>query len=349
MENKKKQKCIKKIEVNKICLGMILLVCLVLSACGNDFSYSVSSTINLTGPSDWKENLPPYTGKESIALNNNVPYFTEEEITTEVFENYSELDGLGRCQVAFANICQELMPTTERGQIGNVRPSGWHTVKYDVIADKYLYNRCHLIGFQLAGENANEKNLITGTRYLNVEGMLPWENKVADYVKDTGNHVLYRVTPDFEGDNLVASGVRIEAFSVEDEGAGICFHVYCYNVQPGVGINYADGESWLDEDGTGGGAKNGQPEDMLAQVEQPTDEMNDASEHVPITEKTENGLEGQQKGEEKEYVLNTNTKRFHYPHCDSVSDMKDKNRENFKGKRETLIDNEYVPCKRCKP
>ena len=173
MENKKKQKCIKKIEVNKICLGMILLVCLVLSACGNDFSYSVSSTINLTGPSDWKENLPPYTGKESIALNNNVPYFTEEEITTEVFENYSELDGLGRCQVAFANICQELMPTTERGQIGNVRPSGWHTVKYDVIADKYLYNRCHLIGFQLAGENANEKNLITGTRYLNVEGMLP--------------------------------------------------------------------------------------------------------------------------------------------------------------------------------
>lgn len=190
--------------------------------------------------------IPAYDGKAYVAVNNNEPFFTDSDMTTTAFENYSDLDSLGRCGVAYANICKEIMPTEERGKIGMIKPSGWHTVKYDVIKDRYLYNRCHLIGYQLAGENANPKNLITGTRYLNVEGMLPFENLVADYVNNTGNHVLYRVTPMFSGSNLVANGVLIEAKSVEDNGGGILFNVYCYNVQPGVGINYENGDSWLD-------------------------------------------------------------------------------------------------------
>ena len=190
--------------------------------------------------------IPAYDGKAYVAVNNNEPFFTDSDMTTTAFENYSDLDSLGRCGVAYANICKEIMPTEKRGKIGMIKPSGWHTVKYDVIKDRYLYNRCHLIGYQLAGENANPKNLITGTRYLNVEGMLPFENLVADYVNNTGNHVLYRVTPIFSGSNLVANGVLIEAKSVEDNGGGILFNVYCYNVQPGVGINYENGDSWLD-------------------------------------------------------------------------------------------------------
>lgn len=190
--------------------------------------------------------IPAYDGKAYVAVNNNEPFFTDSDMTTTAFENYSDLDSLGRCGVAYANICKDIMSTEERGKIGMIKPSGWHTVKYDVIKDRYLYNRCHLIGYQLAGENANPKNLITGTRYLNVEGMLPFENLVADYVNNTGNHVLYRVTPMFSGSNLVANGVLIEAKSVEDNGGGIFFNVYCYNVQPGVGINYENGDSWLD-------------------------------------------------------------------------------------------------------
>lgn len=190
--------------------------------------------------------IPAYDGKAYVAVNNNEPFFTDSDMTTTAFENYSDLDSLGRCGVAYANICKEIMPTEKRGKIGMIKPSGWHTVKYDVIKDRYLYNRCHLIGYQLAGENANPKNLITGTRYLNVEGMLPFENLVADYVNNTGNHVLYRVTPMFSGSNLVANGVLIEAKSVEDNGGGILFNVYCFNVQPGVGINYENGDSWLD-------------------------------------------------------------------------------------------------------
>ena len=199
--------------------------------------------------------IPAYDGKAYVAVNNNEPFFTDSDMTTTAFENYSDLDSLGRCGVAYANICRDIMPTEERGKIGMIKPSGWHTVKYDVIKDRYLYNRCHLIGYQLAGENANSKNLITGTRYLNVEGMLPFENLVADYVNNTGNHVLYRVTPMFSGSNLVANGVLIEAKSVEDNGGGILFNVYCYNVQPGVGINYENGDSWLD--GTTGSASSG--------------------------------------------------------------------------------------------
>lgn len=190
------------------------------------------------------EAIPEYSGNPYVELNGNVPYFTDEELSTTAFELYSELDSLGRCGACYANICKEIMPTEERGSIGMVKPTGWHTVKYDCITDRYLYNRCHLIGYQLAGENANEKDLITGTRYLNVDGMLPFENEVADYVDETDNHVLYRVTPVFSDDNLVASGVIIEAKSVEDKGAGVQFNVYCYNVQPGISIDYIDGQSW---------------------------------------------------------------------------------------------------------
>lgn len=202
------------------------------------------------------EEIPAYAGEPYVVIHDNVPGFTQEDLVTDSYESYSELDALNRCGVVMACIGQDLMPTQERGSIGQVKPTGWQTVKYDCVDGKYLYNRCHLIGFQLTGENANECNLITGTRYLNVEGMLPFENMVADYVTETGNHVLYRVTPIFEGDNLVASGVQMEAQSVEDDGEGIAFNVYCYNVQPGVEIDYATGDSWLAEQTeatTGGG------------------------------------------------------------------------------------------------
>ena len=194
-------------------------------------------------------NLPAYSEEAYVELNDNVPSFSKNDMTTKAFEKYSELDDLGRCGVAYANVCKETMPTEERGNIGMIKPSGWHTVKYDNVDGKYLYNRCHLIGYQLTAENANEKNLITGTRYLNIEGMLPFENMVADYIDETDNHVLYRVTPIFKGDNLLASGVQMEAYSVEDKGKGVSFNVYCYNVQPGIEINYSDGTSRL-ADGT---------------------------------------------------------------------------------------------------
>lgn len=192
--------------------------------------------------------IPAYSGNAYIVINNNIPCFTDDELSTTSFEYYSELDDLGRCGVCVASIGPDIMPTEERGEIGSVKPSGWHTVKYPELIDgNYLYNRCHLIGYQLTGENANTKNLITGTRYMNVEGMLPFEGMVADYVKETGNHVMYRVTPVFEGDNLVAHGVLIEAESLEDYGSGILFHVFCYNVQPGIVIDYATGDSMEDE------------------------------------------------------------------------------------------------------
>ncbi|MCD7808021.1 MAG: DNA/RNA non-specific endonuclease [Erysipelotrichaceae bacterium] len=193
------------------------------------------------------DSIPDYDEDPYIEINDNIPYFTDDEITTDVFEEYTELDSLGRCGVAYANICQELMPTEKRQSIGMIKPTGWQIAKYDFVDGQYLYNRCHLIGFQLAGENANEKNLITGTRYMNVDGMLPFENMVADYVKETDNHVLYRVTPLFDGNNLVASGVEMEAYSVEDDGEGICFNVYVYNVQPGIIIDYATGDNELEQ------------------------------------------------------------------------------------------------------
>ena len=229
---------------------LILIVSLsVLSGCSageNNFFNDLDITAQ--SASDYANydlsNIPDYDGKAYVELNGNVPEFSESEKTySESFEEYGKLDSLGRCTYAVSCIGKDLMPTEKRGSIGSVKPSGWHISKYDFVDGKYLYNRCHLIGYQLTAENANERNLITGTRYLNVEGMLPFENDVADYIEITNNHVYYKVTPIFEGNNLVANGVQMQAYSVEDNGQGISFNVYCYNVQPGVAIDYATGDN----------------------------------------------------------------------------------------------------------
>ena len=238
---------------------ILMIMTLIFTGCSsenvktkeNQFTYEYNEE-TLQESSEYFENteqnsrnivIPAYSGEAYSVINNNVPFFTNNEMTTVSFERYSSLDELGRCGMAYANIGKDIMPTKKRGSIGSIKPSGWQTAKYDCVDGKYLYNRCHLIGFQLTGENANERNLITGTRYLNVEGMLPFENMVADYVKETSNHVLYRVTPYFSGNNLVADGVLIEAKSVEDDGEGITFCIYAYNVQPNITIDYASGKS----------------------------------------------------------------------------------------------------------
>lgn len=263
--------------------------------------------------------IPAFANKPYVVINNNMPGFSaQDKNSTRSFERYAALDSKGRCGVAYACIGKDLMPTGERGEIGQIKPTGWHTVKYDGVDGKYLYNRCHLIGWQLTSENANERNLITGTRYMNVDGMLPFENMVDDYIEETGNHVLYRVTPIFKDNNLLASGIQIEAYSVEDEGEGICFNVYCYNAQPGVTIDYADGSS------TGPAIK------------------------VTTTPNTTTKTSVSRQGS-ADYILNINTKKFHYPTCSSVGDMAAKNKENFKGDRQTLMDRGYSPCGRCHP
>lgn len=258
--------------------------------------------------------VPAYSGEPYIVINDNIPNFTESDLTTESFETYSDLDSLGRCGTAFACIGKDLMPTEEREGIGQIKPSGWQTAKYDIIDGKYLYNRCHLIGFQLTAENANKNNLITGTRYLNVEAMLPFENMVADYVKETNNHVLYRVTPIFEGDNLVASGVHMEAKSVEDDGEGVLFNVYCYNVQPNIEIDYATGNSWSNK--------------QTADQQEPASSPDNSS---------------------TTYILNTNSHRFHLPSCSSIKEMDDSNKKEVTGTRDEVIAMGYSPCGRCKP
>ena len=265
-------------------------------------------------PIDLSE-IPSYSGNPYCEVNNNQPFFQTDELTTDSFKHFSELDSLGRCGVAFACIGTDSLPTEERDAIGTIMPSGWHTVRYDdIIEDKYLYNRCHLIAFELSGENANPQNLITGTRYMNVQGMLPFENRIRSYIEHTNQHVMYRVTPVFEGENLVATGVLIEGYSVEDNGEGICFNVFCYNVQPHIKINYTDGLSEIDY--------------PLESEESTVDSNEDTT---------------------TTYILNTNTKKFHYPYCDSVNEMKDKNKQIFTGTREEVIETGYSPCGKCKP
>lgn len=339
-------------------------------------------------------NLPVYSGEAYVELNDNVPSFSKKDMTTKAFEKYSELDDLGRCGAAYANVCRKTMPTEERGNIGMIKPSGWQTVKYDNVDGKYLYNRCHLIGYQLTAENANEKNLITGTRYMNIEGMLPFENMVADYIDETDNHVLYRVTPIFKGDNLLASGMQMEAYSVEDKGKRVSFNVYCYNVQPGIEINYSDGTSRL-ADGTiasitlnyskyaltVGQSKtlvaSTSPESAAKNVTWYSSDSKVATVNkngkvtvvkagtATITAKTANGLKATCKVTVKAksdttvtnstsvgnvtYVLNTNTKKFHFPSCSSVKDIKDKNKKEVSYSCDEVIDMGYVPCKRCEP
>ena len=282
--------------------------------------------------------IPAYSGTPYTEVNGNQPYFTEEELTTQSFETYSELDSLGRCGMAYANVGQDLMPTEPRGEIGAVKPTGWHLVKYDNVDGKYLYNRCHLIAYMLAAENANPQNLITGTRYLNVQGMLPFETKVCDYIKNTGNHVLYRVTPIFDGDNLLADGVLMEAYSVEDAGEGISFCVFAYNVQPGIGIDYATGDNWAE----GSGTYQSTVASVAEETPVPQPETDTA---VQITPESS----APQESQGITYVLNTNTKKFHYPTCSSVDDMKEKNKQTYTGSREEVINMGYVPCKRCNP
>lgn len=308
---------------------LLSAVILLLTSCGNSLpadkdpatSFFITETVQTEVGIDAEMSsnefdsslIPVYTNSAYATINDNIPFFTADDTLSAGYEFYSHLDELGRCGPAMALVGKETMPTEERGEIGMIKPTGWHTVKYSGIVDgNYLYNRCHLIGYQLSGENANEKNLITGTRYFNVTGMLPFENEVADYVKNTGNHVMYRVTPVFAGDNLVADGVLMEAYSPEDNGEGICFCVFVYNLQPGIEIDYTTGDSWIS------GA---------AQKE------ND--------EKTNDSV--------IDYVLNTGTRKFHLPDCESVTDMKPQNRKDYSGSRQDLINQGYDPCKRCNP
>ena len=259
--------------------------------------------------------IPEFSGEPYVIINDNKPDFETSSLNTEAFEEYSELDSLGRCGVATANIGQEIMHTEKRGDISSVKPSGWKNKEYDknLVDGRYIYNRCHLIGYQLTGENDNEKNLITGTRYMNVEGMLPFENMVADYIKETNNHVMYRVTPIYEGDNLVASGVQMEAYSVEDNGEGICFNIYAYNNQPEITIDYATGDNWLS------------------------------------TEAPTNNTTGNTNSNSNTYVLNIKSKKIHKPDCSGLKNTKEENKQTFTGDIQTLLDEGYEKCKTCKP
>lgn len=295
-------------------LSLLLTLAIFLSGCGvwftNDIGGQNALFIGVTDTRvDALADVPEFSDEPYVIINDNKPDFSDSDLVTESYEYYSSLDSLGRCGVVMACIGTDIMPTKERGEIGMVKPTGWHTVKYDNVDGKYLYNRCHLIGYQLTGENANTKNLITGTRYLNIEGMLPFEDLIAEYVKETENHVIYRVTPIFEGDNLLASGVQMEGYSVEDDGEGICFNVYAYNAQPGITIDYATGESALNDN---------------VQIE-----TSSAEETVTT------------------YIINKNSKKFHLPDCPSVADIKPQNKKESDKTREELEKLGYSPCKSC--
>lgn len=270
------------------------------------------------------DNIPEFDGVNPyVVINNGQPFFTADELKTTSFESYAELDSLGRCGITLASIGIDIMPTEDRGSIGMVKPSGWHTIKYDIVDGKFLYNRCHLIGFQLTGENANRQNLITGTKYMNVDGMLPFENQVADYVKETENHVMYRVTPIFKGSELVARGVLIEAYSVEDNGKGICFCVYVYNNQPGIIINYANGDSRLD-DGTEF------PSSPDTDTQPPEDTIPDTDKNI--------------------YIINKSTKKVHTEECTYAKNTKEENKEIYEGYLDDLLcDGHFSACKVCNP
>lgn len=311
-------------KAKRIMAGLAAACALLFAACVGQGEaepvYTPAETISM-------EEIPEYSGSPHVEINNNEPEFTEDELVTESYEHYSELDSLNRCGVAEACVGTDLMPVEERGEIWMVKPTGWHSSRYADVDGESLYNRCHLIAHQLAGEDANEKNLITGTRYMNTEGMQEYENMVADYVRETDNHVMYRVTPVFEGNNLVASGVQMEAESVEDGGEGVSFNVYCYNVQDGFEIDYATGENHR------------APETETAEGK--------AAEGA-----SGEGTEGQDKNgaaAENVYIVNKNTGKFHRPDCSGVSDVKPRNKRKYTGSREKLIEQGYEPCGMCKP
>lgn len=306
-----------------ICL-LSFLLCFILSGCSlsdiSAFLSDIASTQTDSENTITIDSIPAFSGEPYIEINNNKPELKKSDGEKDSFETYSPLDSLGRCGTAYANIGEDLMPTEERGSISHVKPTGWNSVKYNNVEGRYLYNRCHLIGFQLTGENANPENLITGTRYLNIDGMLSFENEVAEYIKETKNHVLYRVTPIFEGDNLLASGVQMEALSVEDDGEGICFNIYAYNCQPGIEIDYATGESQS--------AKETDSSQNLASVDKKSKKE---------TEKKQN------------YIINKSTKKFHDPSCKSAISTSEENKEEIKEKRSELISDGYTPCGKCNP
>lgn len=307
-------------------ITVFILICMLFSGC------SINTSLNMTETAQTQENniqnieieadsyseaiknfdfdaIPAFNESPYVEINSNIPFFKESDWTTESYETYGELDDLSRCTTCMACIGKDLMPTEERGTIGQIKPSGWHSQKYDNIDGKYLYNRCHLIGYQLTAENANPQNLITGTRYLNVTGMLKFEDMVADYIEETENHVMYRVTPLFKDNELVARGVLMEGYSVEDNGKGICYNVYCYNNQPGIEIDYKTGESKA------------------------------TSEKYIFDDE----------GITETFIVNTGSKKFHKSDCTAVEKIKEENKKNYIGTRESLIDNGYSPCKQCNP
>lgn len=292
----------------------------------------------ILGTFDYKE-VPEYSGTAYAVMNGNEPYFSENEMSNVSYQEFTELDSLGRCGIAKASVGKDIMPTEKRGEIGMVKPSGWHQNKYDSIKDfdnapGYIYNRCHLIGYQLTGQNANEKNLITGTRYLNVTGMLPFENEVAEYVEETGNHVEYHVTPVFVDDELLSRGVLMEAESVEDNGAGVKFNVFCYNVEPGIDIDYKTGENWLSES-----------------VE--TQETEETVETAAETEAAESTYPELLKvtGELSDYrlIVNINSHRIHSPDCKNAAKISEKNRRGYNGSIDDLLNAGYKKAKDCNP
>lgn len=307
--------------MKRFALLAILLICIFLfSSCGGGGYVppveEEEETQGISGESHFDySRIPEFDGETPyVVVNGNMPYFKNADKVRRAYESYGKLDNLGRCTAASANIGKELMPTKERGSIAKIKPTGWQIEQYDCVDGSFLYNRCHLIGYQLTGENANERNLITGTRFFNTQGMLPFENMVADYIKETRNHVLYRVTPIFENREVVARGVLMEAFSVEDKGEGVCFNVFCYNVQPDIEIDYKTGKSRYVGEETS--AENGE-----------------------LNEDIEICL----------YVLNTNTMKIHKPTCQSVIDMDDMNRLAYRGSIEELCEKGYSPCGSCRP
>ena len=275
--------------------------------------------------------IPAYSGKPYVVINGNIPSFNKYELTVKGYETYASLDSLGRCGGAVASCGREIMPKAneERGSISSVKPSGWVQAQYDWVSGKYLYNRCHLLGWQLSAENANKRNLITGTRYMNTEGMLPFENMVADYIRETNNHVAYRVTPIYDGSDLVASGVQMEAYSIEDDGEGICFNIYCYNVQPGVKIDYSTGRSWSD----GNNKETTKKPVVVAPVETTKKVVEETKK--PISYNT--------------YVYSSKSDKFHYPDCRYAKTIKAENYCEYTGDRQGMINKGYSPCKNCSP
>lgn len=273
--------------------------------------------------------IPEYSGRPFVVINDNIPSFNKYELTTKGYETYASLDSLGRCGGAVASCGREIMPEAneERGSISSVKPSGWVQAQYDWVSGKYLYNRCHLLGWQLSAENANKRNLITGTRYMNTEGMLPFENMVADYIRETNNHVAYRVTPIYNGSDLVARGVQMEAYSVEDDGEGICFNIFCYNVQPGVIIDYSTGRSRSTESDR---------ETTKRVVAVPVETTKKQVE----TTKKPNTVTSQ-------YVLNTNTKKIHKSSCHHINKMNEANKKSYSGSIDDLYSQGYTTCGTC--